>query len=354
MAESTSLPEAYRLAEGEERGPYAVSQPRCVFIEVTNRCNLRCATCVRTYYSQEQATDLSLTAFRRLVVQFPELERAVLHGIGEPLLNPHLPQMVAELKARGVHVLFNSNGSLLDRDHGRALIESGLDEYRLSLDAADRDTFTRICGRDLFEQVVANMRAFVALKRELGASYPSLSLWCIGMKGTLHELPSLIRLAAEIDIPEVYLQRLTYLAAPAGRRGMAQAEQALFGAAGAREDAILDECEQLSQALGLAFRASGATDPQRSVAAARDVAEMPWRACRRPWTTAYITANGNALPCCIAPFAASDYAGLIMGKVWDTSFADIWNGERYRAWRERLLSSDPPEACSGCGVYWSL
>jgi MoaA/NifB/PqqE/SkfB family radical SAM enzyme len=354
LAESTSLPEAYRLAEGVERSPYAATPPRCVFIEVTNRCNLRCATCVRTYYAQEEARDLSLAEFRRLVAQFPGLERAVLHGIGEPLLNPQLPQMVAELKARGVNVLFNSNGSLLDRERGRALIQSGLDEYRLSLDAADRETFARICGRDLFEQVVANVKAFAALKREMGVTNPSLSLWCIGMKETLQQLPSLIRLAAEIGIPEVYLQRLTYLSHPAERRGMARAEQALFGVAGEREHAILRKCERLSQELGLAFRASGATDPQRSVAAARGAAEMPWGACRRPWTTAYITANGNALPCCISPFAISGYASLIMGNVWEESFANIWNSEPYRVWRQRLLSSDPPEACFGCGVHWSL
>lgn len=69
--------------------------------------------------------------------QFPVLERAVLHGVGEPLLNRDLPRMVAHLKSRGVYVLFNTNATLLTEDWGRRLIEAGLDELRVSVDGAD-------------------------------------------------------------------------------------------------------------------------------------------------------------------------------------------------------------------------
>jgi radical SAM protein with 4Fe4S-binding SPASM domain len=74
----------------------------------------------------------------------------------------------------------------------------------------------------------------------------------------------------------------------------------------------------------------------------------------RPWSTAYITANGNALPCCLAPFATSDYASLQLGNLFEQPFEDLWNGPRYQEWRERLLSDTPHTACAGCGVHWSL
>jgi len=32
----------------------------------------------------------------------------------------------------------------------------------------------------------------------------------------------------------------------------------------------------------------------------------------------------------------------------------VWTGEAYRAFRERLYSSDPPAACRNCGLAWSL
>jgi radical SAM protein with 4Fe4S-binding SPASM domain len=74
----------------------------------------------------------------------------------------------------------------------------------------------------------------------------------------------------------------------------------------------------------------------------------------RPWTTAYVTANGSCLPCCIAPFSTADYDSLLLGNLFDRPFAEIWNDVRYRAFRTRLMSTDPHPACAGCGVLWSL
>ena len=48
-----------------------------------------------------------------------------------------IAQRVAYLKARNIYVLFNTNGTVLTEANGRALIEAGLDELRVSLDAAD-------------------------------------------------------------------------------------------------------------------------------------------------------------------------------------------------------------------------
>lgn len=59
--------------------------------------------------------------FRQIVNQLPRIERVVLHGIGEPLLNPDLPRFIAHLKQRGAHVLFNTNAVLLDERRGDAL-----------------------------------------------------------------------------------------------------------------------------------------------------------------------------------------------------------------------------------------
>jgi radical SAM protein with 4Fe4S-binding SPASM domain len=114
------------------------------------------------------------------------------------------------------------------------------------------------------------------------------------------------------------------------------------------------EAERAARELGVTLRASGATDPRASLQASRHPAPHPWQACLRPWTTAYVTANGNCLPCCISPFATTDYDSLQMGNLFEQPFEEIWNGERYRAWRAALMSDAPPLACQGCGVHWSL
>src|SRR5437773_12266571 len=98
--------------------------PRSIYIEPTSRCNELCQQCPRTLLSREVDRNLSFDDFRSIVDQFPELERVVLHGLGEPLLNKELPRMIRYLTASGTYVLFNSNGILLNLKWGQALIEA--------------------------------------------------------------------------------------------------------------------------------------------------------------------------------------------------------------------------------------
>ncbi len=354
MRSDEALPQAYRLPGNGERGPCVESPPRCVFIEVTNRCNLSCGTCVRGFTHYEPLRDLTTAEFAAIVAQFPAVERAVLHGLGEPLLNRHLPAMIRHLKERHITVLFNSNGTLLTREWQEVLVRSGLDEFRLSLDTPDAETYARIRGRPLFQRVVENIEGLVAAKRKLGAETPRVSIWSVGTKDNLHQLPDLIRLAARIGVPQVYVQRMTFAMDPEVRYGTAAPQQVLFGRLTEAEAEVIDRCQQLSVALGIDFQASGATDPAHSLRGAQDQEQCPWTSCRRPWTTAYITVNGNALPCCIAHWADTNYPGMILGNIWQREFSQIWNDEPYQAWRRALLSETPNESCSGCGVHWSL
>lgn len=347
-----SLPQAYRSVDPATRGKWAARRPRNVFIEVTNHCNLLCETCPRTFVTYEEPKTLAWENFLGIVEQFPEMERAVLHGIGEPLLNQDLPRMIATLKARRVTVLFNTNATLLTEAWSRKLIEAGLDELRVSVDGADPRTYALIRGAPLFHKVVGNLKRFVEVQKEMGASRPRPSLWMTGMKENITELPAVIRLAAHLGVPEVYLQRLVYYAHTDSAPGLMDAGHGLFATFDEQVDHLVSEGEALAHSLGVALRASGATTPKHSLEGKRDA--RPWAACLRPWTTAYITANGNALPCCISPFATTDYDSLQLGNLFEQPFGDLWNAERYQAWRERLLSDQPPEACAGCGVYWSL
>jgi len=346
------LPAAYQAVAPETRTALATHRPRNVFIEVTNHCNLLCETCPRTFVTYEELKTLSWEDFCCIVEQFPEMERAVLHGIGEPLINKELPRMIAHLKAHGVTVLFNTNATLLNEDWSRRLIASGLDELRVSIDGADPRTYALIRGAPLLHKLVANLTQFIAIQKELGAVAPRVSLWMTGMKENIAELPDVIRLAAHMGVPEVYLQRMVYYAGEADAPGMMDDGHSLYASFDEQVDRIVAEGEVLAKSLGVVLWASGATTPRRSIQPSG--AHRPWSACMRPWTTAYITANGNALPCCISPFATSDYESLKLGNVFERPFDEVWNDERYRLWRERLLSDDPHPACVGCGVHWSL
>ena len=97
--------------------------------------------------------------------------------------------------------LFNTNGTLLTRRKGRELIEAGLDELRLSLDAAEPKAFELVRGRDMFARIVRNIRAFRALQQEIGAAKPRVSLWLTGLKETIDQLDDFVSLAHDLGIP---------------------------------------------------------------------------------------------------------------------------------------------------------
>ncbi|MGO9420661.1 radical SAM/SPASM domain-containing protein [Roseiarcus sp.] len=344
-------PRRYHEAADPKRPPIAERLPVCLYLEVTNRCNLLCTTCPRTYKELEPPADMSWDLFTRIVGQVPALSRAVLHGVGEPMLVKSLPAMVRHLKERGVYVLFNTNGTALNERNGLALIEARLDELRVSLDAATREKFRVVRGVDVFNRILQNVRRFRALQVREGAASPRVSLWLTGLKETLAELPAFVRLAADTGVSEVYLQRLVFF--DDDPVGLARPDQTLFERLREEEAEILSEAEADAHRLGVTFSASGAASgPGASLTPA--TRDNPWSLCGRPWTLMYVTANGRALPCCIAPFALHGYENYTLGDAASESLASIWNGPRYQDFRAALQSERPPRACGNCGLRWSL
>ena len=329
----------------------ALSLPKCLYLETTNRCNLKCKTCIVYRGGWEPERDISLKELRMISEQLPELERALLHGIGEPLLNQELPAMIRHLKNRGVTVLFNTNGILLNEKRQEELIDSDLDELRVSLDAASANGYKAIRDSDKFDLIVNNLRAFAKRLESRNLAKPKLSFWFLGNKENITELPEIINLAAAIGIGEVYLQRLVYFLDNEGY-GVATSENTLTNPDVSVYE-LIEQSQEQSRQLGILFEASGLTEPIHSVRS-RSGDKTPWKRCFRPWEVIYITAQGNVLPCCISPFSTVDYSSIILGNVFESSLADVWFGDKLSNFRELHQTSSPPKCCRGCGICWSL
>ena len=323
--------------------------PVCLYLEVTNRCNLLCETCPRTFETLEPPADMSWDLFTRIVDQVPNIARVVLHGVGEPMLVTDLPRMVRYLKDRGTYVLFNTNGTLLQPKRFGALIGTGLDELRVSLDAADRASYLRVRGKDFFDRIVRDVGKFIAYQASVGAETPRVSLWLTGLRETVEQLPAFVRLAAQMGVRDVHLQRLVFDEAG---YGMARSDLSLFESTREAELASIAAAQALGHQLGVVLDASGATEP--GVSLKRQSEDQPWATCRRPWSLMYFTAHGRALPCCIAPFSVRGYSNYTLGDATQDSLRDIWNSPAYRDFRASLLSDTPPKPCQGCGLRWSL
>jgi MoaA/NifB/PqqE/SkfB family radical SAM enzyme len=347
---ATVLKDPRRYFEAVERqDQVADAMPVCLYLEVTNRCNLLCETCPRTFEELEPPADMSWDLFRRIVDQVPGIARVVLHGVGEPMLVKALPRMIRYLKDRGVYVLFNTNGTLLAPKKHRELIDTGLDELRVSLDAADAKSFLAVRGKNFFDRIVRNVQSFTALQRESGLTAPRVSLWLTGLQETIEQLPAFVRLADTMGVKEVHLQRLVFDEAG---YGLARPESSLFEQVREREGRAISEAADVADTLGIMLDASGATEPGLSLQ--QQTAAQPWSTCRRPWSLMYFTAHGRALPCCIAPFSARGYETYTLGDATQQTLREIWNGAAYQELRQTLLSDTPMKPCQNCGLRWSL
>src|SRR5271169_6152700 len=254
LPETTQKMRRYFEKPEDEISILVETQPVCIYLEVTNRCNLLCTTCPRTFEELEPEKDMPWELFTGIVDQAPSLKRAVLHGVGEPMLVKNLPKMVRYLKDRSVYVLFNTNGTLLTEKNGQALIDAGLDELRVSLDAAEPTVFQMIRGKDMFDRIVSNVRRFRQMQVEQAKDLPRVSLWLTGLRETLDQLEAFVRIADSIGVREVYLQRLVFFTD--NSNGMARADSALFDNTSREEERIIARATALAQSLHIAFSAS--------------------------------------------------------------------------------------------------
>ena len=155
-----------------------------------------------------------------------------------------------------------------------------------------RKSYLAVRGKDYFNRILRNVRAFRNLQEREGSDRPRVSAWLTGLKETVAELPAFVKVAAEIGVKEVYLQRLVFFENDA--IGLARPDQALYEQLDNDESRLIEEATALAQSLGMTFSASGAaSEPGMSLKRAGD--GSPWSMCRRPWTVMYFTANGRAL-----------------------------------------------------------
>jgi radical SAM protein with 4Fe4S-binding SPASM domain len=240
---------------------------------------------------------------------------------------------------------------VLNEKNGGALIEAELDELRVSYDAANAASYRAIRGKNFFNRILKNVRAFRDLQERLGRTKPRVSAWLTGLRETVEQLPDFVRVAAETGVREVYLQRLVFFGENA--IGLARPDQTLYEQLSREEAAHIDRAAALAKSLGITFSASGgAAEPGMSLKRSDHTA--PWSLCRRPWTVMYVTANGRVLPCCIAPFSQRGYENYTLGDATQETLREIWTGKAYREFRKALLSERPPDACANCGLRWSL
>ena len=175
--------------------------PPKIFVELTDKCNLRCVFCDRNGLTRPSGM-MSMDLFKRIIDDAARIgvPTVKLNRFGESLLHPELPEMIRYAKERGIpRVHLTSNATLLTEEKSRQLIEAGLDMIAFSIDGGTKETFERTRVNAKYDQVKENVLRFVRMRNEMGRRAP----WVVIPSGVSRETEKEISALAETWSPHV-------------------------------------------------------------------------------------------------------------------------------------------------------
>lgn len=146
-----------------------LSTPMVLFVDPSSACNFQCAFCPTGDRKLMASTGryqgpMDLGLFRKVIDDLAgftgSLKVLRLYKDGEPFLNRNLAAMVAYARASGrvPYIDTTTNGSLLDPERLKPVLDAGIDRINISIDGMSREQYVRFTKMDLdFDRLVRNV-----------------------------------------------------------------------------------------------------------------------------------------------------------------------------------------------------
>jgi GTP 3',8-cyclase len=181
---------------------HPVAKPRSVRISITDRCDFACTYCRPSRNDGYAETRLSLEAWRTTIdaLVVAGVRRVRITG-GEPLIHPHVLEIVRMIAARGVEDLaLTTNASQLMR-LARPLREAGLSRINVSIDSLDEARFAAITRGGKLAPVLEGIEAAIS------AGFAPIKLNAVVLRGVNDdELEPLLRWAWDRGLVPRFLE----------------------------------------------------------------------------------------------------------------------------------------------------
>lgn len=171
--------------------------PKNIIIDSTNFCNLKCIMCARRFMTRPKK-NMSFNLFRKIIDEIADESpsaRVWMAFYGEPLLlRDTILWMIHYAKSRGLkNVLMNTNGNLLTAEISKGLIESGLDELVIGVDAFTPENYQKIRVGGNYEKVLENINELLKIKKHLNKNTPIVKVQIIELDENKHEMEAFIK-----------------------------------------------------------------------------------------------------------------------------------------------------------------
>jgi radical SAM protein with 4Fe4S-binding SPASM domain len=285
---------------------------------------------------------------------------------GEPLMYPHLEDVIRAIKQAGSSVDTPTNGTLLTR-HAAMLVETGFDSVRVSIDGPrEANDFQR--GKGSYDRAMAGIEALHREKQKASVSAPVVSIIFTVTPENHRTIEEFF--LCDLDLFAVgwaTIQMQNFLTKKMGE-AYARMLEADFGLTSERywralvrspEDfnamdtvelarqvtAVCRRFEELGKGVLLLPATFSAENLSAYLKAKWGSMTDTYRTCPIPWNGVDVTATGELAPCHI-------FYDLVMGNLYEHSFEALWNGERYRSFRSRMKRQGLMSVCPGCCLLY--
>ena len=255
---------------------------RLLQVESAIACNLRCVMCPWREITKnaENRGRMSQEIWQSIRPHLSEIKSIDFTGGGEPLLQPNLPQWIAEANAAGCETGFLSNGLLLRKEKLQQILDAGIDWICISMDGADAGMYETIRIGSNFERVCENVANIAEMR---SGNRPRTMINFVLMDLNFHQVEDIVRLAVQLGVDQLNFKQCDVI------RGESGKGHGLFGAEETKEIRRLKN--SLEKARRLAKKLNIITTAFAFIPEERPVCEQD------PRDSLFIRYDGLVAPC---------------------------------------------------------
>ncbi|MEW6367396.1 MAG: radical SAM/SPASM domain-containing protein [Acidobacteriota bacterium] len=275
--------------------------PIRMWIEPTNRCNLRCRVCPQSTPRQAASAQgmMDFDLYKKIIDEASlYLHDLNLFHTGESLLHRDIFKMIRYAKQKGLTTRLHTNGALLTTPFSEQIIDSGLDLLSFSFDGYDKETYESMRVRGNFDKTLGNIRRFLEIKKQRQSRLPY----------TIFEVMNIFQGA---------------------RNGRAEFEGRFKGLP--LDRFVVKEAHNWAGTY--------------EVGGESGVVKQVFTCCTFPWYALVVFWDGRVDPC------PQDFFGdIFLGDLTKQTIAEVWNGEPMLRLRRRMVAKNvdgivPCETC---------
>lgn len=294
--------------------------PAFLSVEPANFCQLRCPECpVGMAGGRPRSPQLlSDEVWQRVLNDLvPYAHTVQFYFQGEPLLNHHLPRMIADVQATGAYTIVSTNAQALTQDMAEALVTSGLRRIIISMDGLSEDSYSAYRIGGSLTRTKEALRLLQAAKRRCHTRYPIVELQCLRLRTNEHEWDAFRRVYRSLGANHLCFKTAQLYGYSQGHPLMPTKERYSRYVKG--KDGLYHMREKWWHRL------------------------LTHRLCYRLWAGCVISTEGDMLPCCYDKAHVYSYGNILLALP-----KQVWYNAKATAFRREVIDKKTIDICANC------